>query len=262
MTRAVCFMSARDRRRQARRRRRFARCVPCAISSVAHLLRGSHGCAHPRPAGAADARRDAARPGARSRPRSRGSPDRRDSAASAPMANEPAYQSGLSRLGRDCSSCRRVSHQARWSVSSRAACEQQLAGLLGARSEGLAVIQGLGGDLPGVVHPHEGGGRAALGLGKRRPAVAADGPGSGVAPPGWDAKLERERTGPVRARSAAASRRSSGVRGSACHAAMPLRSIIRRLGRPRARVALHWAGAVEYTSGPFFGPRICRPTPG
>ena len=34
-------------------------------------------------------------------------------AASAPMANDPAYQSGLRKLVRDCSSDKRASHQAR-----------------------------------------------------------------------------------------------------------------------------------------------------
>ena len=39
-----------------------------------------------------------------------------------PMPNAPAYQSGFSRLGRAPSSCSRSAVQARWSVSSRAAC--------------------------------------------------------------------------------------------------------------------------------------------
>src|SRR5688572_13570005 len=38
-----------------------------------------------------------------------------------PIANEPAYHSGLSRLVRPPSSWMRVAHHARWSVSSRAA---------------------------------------------------------------------------------------------------------------------------------------------
>src|SRR5437868_4059027 len=42
--------------------------------------------------------------------------------ASAPMANEPAYQSGLRRLRRPPSSRIRSALQARWSSSSRAAC--------------------------------------------------------------------------------------------------------------------------------------------
>ena len=44
--------------------------------------------------------RDGPRPGARSRRRSRGWRDRPAEPAAAPMAKEPAYQSGLSRLGR------------------------------------------------------------------------------------------------------------------------------------------------------------------
>ena len=80
------------------------------------------------------------------------------------MANEPAYQSGLSRLGREPSSRSRVSHQARWSVSSRAALQQQLARASSRRDEGLAVIQRLGGDLAGMIHAHQGGGLAPLGF--------------------------------------------------------------------------------------------------
>ena len=41
--------------------------------------------------------------------------------ARAPMAKDPAYHSGFNRLGREPSSDRRSSHQARWSVSSRPA---------------------------------------------------------------------------------------------------------------------------------------------
>ena len=84
------------------------------------------------------------------------------------MAKDPAYQSGFRKLGRDCSSDRRVSHQARWSVSSRAACEQQFPGGSRAGNEGLAVIQRLGGDLAGVIHPHQRAGLPPLRLGELR----------------------------------------------------------------------------------------------
>jgi len=59
------------------------------------------------------------------------------------MVNAPAYQTGASRLVWLPSSRTRASHHARWSC------------------QGLAVVEGLRGDLPGVVDPHEPGRMAA-----------------------------------------------------------------------------------------------------
>ena len=115
--------------------------------------------------------------------RTRGSSGRRQMPAMAPMANEPAYQSGASRLVRLSRSRTRCSHQARWSVSSRAACEQLRTEGRVARGQGLAVIERLGGNFAGVVDAHQAaaclaGGRVVDGLvrpwsGKGRAATLA-----------------------------------------------------------------------------------------
>jgi hypothetical protein len=68
-----------------------------------------------------------------------------------------------------------------WFFARRGA--QQLPGLFGSRGKGLTVVQGLSGDLPGMVDTHEGGRRAALGLGEHRPGCGG-GPGTGVPPGG------------------------------------------------------------------------------
>jgi hypothetical protein len=44
--------------------------------------------------------------------------------------------------------------------------EEEFARRGGLRNEGLTVVQGLRGDFPGMVYPHERGGEAALGVGK------------------------------------------------------------------------------------------------
>ena len=175
-------------------------------------------------------------------------------AAAAPTAKEPAYQSGLSRLGRAPSSCSRVSHHARWSDSARAACAEQRA-RAGARAmSGLAVIQGLGGELAGVVDAHERGAGAALGFGQGGAGLSGR-PGTG--------RLARAGANTARrARSSAAMAESSerpdsifkdtiigAIAGRRCPAPPGSRAVA---GRPARAFAL--PHLLEYTSPPFFGP--------
>ena len=110
----------RDRSGQ-RRRPGCARCLRVRRLVGSSSARRCGGCADRSPADGPDGLQGGPRPGARSRstkPRLISSPN---IAAAAPIANEPRYQIGLRRLGRESSSCSRVSHQARWSPSSLAA---------------------------------------------------------------------------------------------------------------------------------------------
>ena len=95
------------------------------------------------------------------------------------MAKEPAYQSGFSRLRRDCSSRSRCSHQARWSVSSAAALSSSWRVAADARDQGLSVVQRLGGDLARVIDPHEGRGRAVGSASDKGLGLATSGRGPG-----------------------------------------------------------------------------------
>ncbi len=88
--------------------------------------------------------------------------DRRASAASAPMAKEPAYHSGLRRLGRAPSS--REPRLAPGQVIGLVlgGPEQHGARRGAAGHESLAVVERLGGELAGVIDAHERGTLAPL----------------------------------------------------------------------------------------------------
>lgn len=121
MTRAVLCISARTANGSSAPPAAFA-FVPCAISSVRMAwsiarLRVSSGGSRAR---CSSRWPSTCRSVSTTKPRLVRSPI---NAASAPMANEPAYQTGLRRLALELSSFSRVSHHARWSVSSRAACK-------------------------------------------------------------------------------------------------------------------------------------------
>ncbi len=78
------------------------------------------------------------------------------------MANEPAYQSGLRRLGRDCSSDSRVFAPREVIRLLAGGVQQHVSGVFVAGNESLAVIKRLRRDLAGVIYPHEGAGFAPL----------------------------------------------------------------------------------------------------
>ena len=160
------------------------------------------------------------------------------------MKKEPAYHSGLSRLGRESSSRRRLSHQARWSVSSRAASSSSLRVASDARREGLAVIEGLGGDLPGMVDAHQGRGPAPL-IGRelgRVPASAAAG-GCGNGPGGMR-------------------RREQGAQCPVGGANPGIQGVLRapwQVSRLSKHVVLHWRGSFSRLAGPRLRRRIRAP---
>ena len=101
------------------------------------------------------------------------------SAARAPMPKEPAYHRGLSTLGRAPSSLSRVFAPGEVIGLFARGMEHEIADFRVAREQGLRVIQGLGGDLAGMVHAHQGRGFAPVvgrqgGVGLR----ASRGPGT------------------------------------------------------------------------------------
>ena len=156
MTRAVCRISTRTGAGKLARpgrawRTRHARSRPPA------WLEDGAAARHRSPAGAAGAHPDGPRPGARSRRRSRGSSRSPSAAASAPMANEPAYHSGLSRLGRAAELAQALSRTRPGDRPlPRAASSSSVAGRRRAGQQRLAVVERLGGDFAGMVDAHQG----------------------------------------------------------------------------------------------------------
>ena len=88
--------------------------------------------------------------------------------ATRPMPNAPAYQSGLSRLGRAPSSRSRSAVQARWSVSSPRGLLELAPQRRVGRGQRLRAVERLGADLADVVDAHQGAGAAPLGVVERR----------------------------------------------------------------------------------------------
>ena len=82
--------------------------------------------------------------------------------ASAPIANEPAYHSGLSRLVRPPSSSMRVCAPGEMIGLLAGRLHQRLPGRRAARRQRLPLVQGLGGDLTGMIDPHQRRGASAV----------------------------------------------------------------------------------------------------